>query len=198
MGYLRSSFSGQLPGTFEGTGSERARRDDDDRDNDGTDDDDDAFNDANREVPERYVRIEDCSYVVELVDYDTSISTSTTPNPSLTRTPTPPPPTSFLKKWIGGVKGINKKSKEMDKGDKRSGEKKEREKNIKKSSPSSRQPECVRYMNEDERDGGEWTEVVRFDFMDAKRTPLLHRVLYLPFLRRGWVKHQSYALFERK
>ena len=95
MEYLQSSFSDQLPGTFEGTESKRARpdnydNDDNDDDNDNDNNDDNSFNDANREVLERYSRIEDCSYVNKLVDYDILISLSNPPNPTPTPTLTPP------------------------------------------------------------------------------------------------------------
>jgi len=55
------------------------------------------------------------------------------------------------------------------------------------------QPECVQYMHEDENN--KWREVVHYDFMDAENTSMLHRIIYVPFLRK--VTYNKYSLFEK-
>ncbi len=47
------------------------------------------------------------------------------------------------------------------------------------------------YMKIDDR---QWTEIATYKFLDADKTSLLHRVLYLPFKRKA--TYQSYVLFK--
>uniref|UniRef100_A0A7S4K9Z2 Mannosyltransferase n=1 Tax=Odontella aurita TaxID=265563 RepID=A0A7S4K9Z2_9STRA len=61
---------------------------------------------------------------------------------------------------------------------------------------AKKKPECVEYM-ESSKERGRWSEVARYDFLDAERTSFLHRVLYVPFLRGDRAVMKSYALFER-
>lgn len=57
MGFLKSSFGGQLPQPFTSHGSKSESL----KIQSG------RFNDLNREEMDRYVSIEDCSYVVEMI-----------------------------------------------------------------------------------------------------------------------------------
>ncbi len=60
-------------------------------------------------------------------------------------------------------------------------------------SGSGSEPECLSYMKKDSR---QWDKIHDVDFLDIENTKLLHRVLYLPFIRDA--KYQKYALFERR
>ena len=102
-------------------GSERVRPDNNENDNDDDSNgdafnNDKAFNDANREVMELYLRIKYCYYVIELINYDTSISSSTPqPRPS----PLPSPPSTYRvtsQDMFMRRKGGGGESKEIDKG----------------------------------------------------------------------------------
>lgn len=53
--------------------------------------------------------------------------------------------------------------------------------------------EVERYMEEDEYD---WELLEEVDFLNTEDTSFLHRVLYVPFIRK--VSYQKYALFKRK
>jgi alpha-1,2-mannosyltransferase len=51
---------------------------------------------------------------------------------------------------------------------------------------------CSKYVQMDRK---QWAQIASYKFLDAENTPLLHRVLFVPYLRRS--KYQEYALFER-
>ena len=61
-------------------------------------------------------------------------------------------------------------------------------------------PECLRYMNES--DQSSWTKIAEHKYLDASRTPALHRILYLPYFHNkavadGRVHYNSYVLFQK-
>jgi alpha-1,2-mannosyltransferase len=57
---------------------------------------------------------------------------------------------------------------------------------------SDESSEVFRYMKEDDH---KWQMVSSFDFLDVERTPSLHRILYLPFVRGA--SYKQYAIFQR-
>jgi len=64
-------------------------------------------------------------------------------------------------------------------------------------------PESLQYMELDESSGGvssagSWTQLASYKYLDAESTPLLHRILYLPFGRDGKVVHKGYNLYGRE
>eukprot|EP00558_Chaetoceros_sp_UNC1202_P012263 CAMPEP_0197238608 /NCGR_PEP_ID=MMETSP1429-20130617/5109_1 /TAXON_ID=49237 /ORGANISM="Chaetoceros sp., Strain UNC1202" /LENGTH=319 /DNA_ID=CAMNT_0042697813 /DNA_START=16 /DNA_END=975 /DNA_ORIENTATION=+ len=120
LAFLKSSFDGQLPQLFTEFGSKEQSSSVQGR-----------FNDWNEEEMDRYVDIQDCSYVIELLKEDDNNDVTA---------------------------------------------------------------ECVSYMQRDDHD---WELIGEIDFLDADKTKLLHRVLYLPFLR-GRRRYQRYALFARQ
>jgi alpha-1,2-mannosyltransferase len=52
--------------------------------------------------------------------------------------------------------------------------------------------EVMKYMIEDEHD---WKLVAQHDFLDADKTSSLHRILYLPMIRKA--AYKKYSLFQR-
>ena len=108
LGFLKSSFSGQLPQPFNEGGK---------------------FNDVNAEELDRYVEINDCIYVVELVP----------------------------------------------------------------SSANASAKEGLQYMEADE---GSWELLSSHKYLDSERTPLVHRILYLPW--RDKANYSQYNLYTRQ
>lgn len=129
LGFLKSSFTGQLPQPFTSHGSKM----------ESLAEQGGKFNDMNREEMDRYIDIEQCTYVVELVPLDLEINITTGDN----------------------------------------------------------MPEGLQYMNSSASSGGSWTKIASHNYLDADSTPLLHRILYIPFGRDGKVTYKSYNLYAR-
>ena len=52
--------------------------------------------------------------------------------------------------------------------------------------------EVVKYMKDDEND---WRLIAQYDFLDVEKTSSLHRILYLPVIRKA--SYKQYSLFQR-
>lgn len=133
LAYLKSSFSGQLPQPFTQYGSKPQSL---------TVDGVGKFNDLNQEEMDRYVTIDQCHYIVELI------------------------PTNN---------------------------------NNNNNNMSSQLPECMKYMEQEKR-SSKWKQVSKYPFLDAESTSTIHRVLYLPWIRKPDknVHYHSYVLFQRE
>lgn len=116
LAFLKSSFDGQLPQQFTEYGSKE----------ESLSVQKGVFNDLNVEAFDRYVGIEDCSFVIELIE-------SSNEHPL-------------------------------------------------------HESKCL--------NDNKWNELSRYKFLDAENTSILHRVLYLPLIRKA--NYKSYILFERK
>ena len=58
-------------------------------------------------------------------------------------------------------------------------------------------PECLQYMQSESSDGGFWTELASYKYLDPESTSTLHRILYLPFGRDGKVIYKGYNLYSK-
>ena len=55
-------------------------------------------------------------------------------------------------------------------------------------------PECLQYMKSDSSEGS-WTKLTSYKYLDIESTPLLHRILYIPFGRDEKLVYKDYNLY---
>lgn len=67
---------------------------------------------------------------------------------------------------------------------------------VSSSEESDNSPECLQYMRVDA--SSSWGKLSSFRYLDAKSTPALHRILYLPFGRESKVKYKEYIFYKRE